>query len=230
MIFCSIGSCTGFHIESYRPDCPPPCSRPHASSTGRMPRPCTTPARTGSHQTRRYGGLGRSAGLLWVDGGAGVWGSSHGRREHEGGSFLVSGSPGLHLRVRMVWILLFLREQGLPSVYISRISFPGKVCGDVTKLPRLSAWLFLSEVRHISKKCYDALTQHCCIRWLWQCKIETRGAVSETLTNGADGGVDGAASSAPCGQHFVADVQVETRPRLLGLSVHGLPVLSHTRP
>lgn len=65
-------------------------------------------------------------------------------------------------------------------------------------------------------------------------KNNTRGktcaGVTWTLTNSADGGVDGAAGSAPCVQHFVADVQVEPRLRLLGLSVHGLPVLCHIRP
>lgn len=37
------------------------------------------------------------------------------------------GPPGLHLRVRMVWILVFFPVQKLPSVYTSRMSFPGKV-------------------------------------------------------------------------------------------------------
>lgn len=37
------------------------------------------------------------------------------------------GPPGLHLRVRMVWILVFFPTQKLPSVYTSRMSFPGKV-------------------------------------------------------------------------------------------------------
>lgn len=59
---------------------------------------------------------------------------------------------------------------------------------------------------------------------------EKRAGVTWTLTNSADGGVDGTAGSAPCVQHFVADVQVEPRLGLLGLSVHGLPVLRHIRP
>lgn len=37
------------------------------------------------------------------------------------------GPPGLHLRVRMVWILVFFPTQELPSVYTSRMSFPGRV-------------------------------------------------------------------------------------------------------
>lgn len=140
----------------------------------------------------------------------------------------------------MVWILVFLPAQKLPSVYNSRMSFPPKICGDVRKLPRLRAWLFLSEMRHISLKFHDTLntTLHHSMRsevtatlsGQLQHEIKICVAISETLTNRAEGGVGGAASSASCVQHFVADVQVETRARLLGQSIHCLPVLGHIRP
>lgn len=48
--------------------------------------------------------------------------------------------PGLHLKVRIVWILIFLLLQKPPSVYTSLMSFPVLVFwGEVRKLPRLMA-------------------------------------------------------------------------------------------
>lgn len=64
-------------------------------------------------------------------------------------NFFLFNLPGLHFRVRIVWILILLLMQKPPSVYTSLMSFPTLVFwGDERKLPRLMALLFLSGERH----------------------------------------------------------------------------------
>lgn len=141
---------------SYQPERPPPCSRLPASWRGRRRRQCTTPTRTHTRQMKCYEGQERSPDLLQEDekkksvGGVAPT-SQPDRDEREkvkkclkNDLFLVN-LPGLHLRVRIVWILVFLLLQKLPSVYTSLMSFPILVFwGDERKLPRLMAWWFLS--------------------------------------------------------------------------------------
>lgn len=134
---------------SYQLEGPPPCSCPPASSRGRRRRLCTTPTHKHTYQMRRQEGQEHYRDLLQEyrkKKRKRVKSSRNITKKTEEKRVLKKKIPGLHLRVRIVLILVLFWVQKLPSVYTSLMSFPVLVFwGEERKLPRLIVLLFLSE-------------------------------------------------------------------------------------
>lgn len=135
---------------SYQLEGPPPCSCPPASSRGRRRRLCTTPTHKHTYQMRRQEGQEHYRDLLQeyrkkkrkrVKSSRNIT-----KKTEEKRVLKKKKIPGLHLRVRIVLILVLFWVQKLPSVYTSLMSLPVLVFwGEERKLPRLIVLLFLSE-------------------------------------------------------------------------------------